>query len=333
MKILVDIVHMADVNFFRNPVKIFRSQGHEVVISVMGRGDLPSIAKKEFGEVSVIGKHRKGSIFIKASSNLARIVKLRLFIEKIKPDVVTSFSYYPAASAFGKGIKSVVFHDDAEYKEQFALCKLFAGRLVIPDFIKYSGRNIKKYHSYKEWAYLNPNYFRPKESVLKKHGLEKNQYIFIREIEPISLNYPENKPIDWHKIFPIIRKKGLKIVVSLENKLRKNDFKNCLLLQESAQEFYSIVYYALALISSGDTMARESALIGVPSFYTGSRRMVINQELIDKKLLVQIESLAQLQNIIEGLTIKDRKEASNKAKTYSKELEDTTQVIIRELLS
>ena len=67
MKILIDIAHPADVNFYRNAILELRKE-HEVVISVMDRGNLPAFVK--------------------------RVLELKSFIRKIKPDVVTSFSYY-----------------------------------------------------------------------------------------------------------------------------------------------------------------------------------------------------------------------------------------------
>jgi len=45
MKILIDIVHPADVNFYRNSVLELRKE-HEVVISVMDRGNLPAFVEK-----------------------------------------------------------------------------------------------------------------------------------------------------------------------------------------------------------------------------------------------------------------------------------------------
>ena len=39
MKILIDMVHMADVNFYKNAVKILRNQGHDISISVMDQSE------------------------------------------------------------------------------------------------------------------------------------------------------------------------------------------------------------------------------------------------------------------------------------------------------
>ena len=260
-----------------------------------------------------------------------RVLALKRFIGKVKPDVVTSFSYYPAAAVFNKNIRSVVFHDDAEYKKQFKLCQLFAEKLVIPDFIPINSKNIKKYHSYKEWAYLNPTYFKPNPSVLKKYNLRKNKYVFIRDIATVSLNYKNNSSVDYSEIIPILHKKGLKIVVSLEDKSQKYRFKDCIILQEPVKDFYSLIYYSLALISSGDTMPREAALLGVPSYYLGNRAMSVNKELICKKLIVLINNSHVKE--LRVISTRTKEIAVKKLTAYSKNLDDTTRVIVREVLS
>ena len=72
MKILVDIVHMADVNFYKNAVKILRKQGHDISISVMDRGNLPKVVKKEYGKNMIVGKHSKGNILKKSFPSLLK---------------------------------------------------------------------------------------------------------------------------------------------------------------------------------------------------------------------------------------------------------------------
>jgi hypothetical protein len=44
-----------------------------------------------------------------------------------------------------------------------------------------------------------------------------------------------------------------------------------ILLQEPIEDIHSLIYYSAGLVSSGDSMAREAALLGVPSYYLGIR--------------------------------------------------------------
>src|SRR3989339_1484154 len=113
MRILIDIVHPADVNFYKGAIEELR-KGHEVVISVMDRGNLPAFVGQYLGKCAIIGKHSTGGFFSKAAANVSRVLALRSFIRKMKPDVVTSFSYYPGAATFFLKVPSVIFHDDPE---------------------------------------------------------------------------------------------------------------------------------------------------------------------------------------------------------------------------
>ena len=45
------------------------------------------------------------------------------------------------------------------------------------------------------------------------------------------------------------------------------------------------MFYSKAVISSGDSMAREGAMLGVPSIYCGKRNMKANDLLIKKNIL------------------------------------------------
>ena len=46
---------------------------------------------------------------------------------------------------------------------------------------------------------------------------------------------------------------------------------NWILLQEPIKDIHSLIYFSKGLVSSGDSMAREAALLGVPSYYLGIR--------------------------------------------------------------
>ena len=166
MRILIDIVHPADVNFFKNALTLLRKKNNQIFVSVMQRGNLAKLVEEEFGKgAEVIGKHSGKGFIKKMICNIGRIIKLRGFIRKINPDAVASFSYYPSAAAFGMGIKSVAFHDDLEYKAQFLLCKIFATKFVVPAFLGIGGSNIRTYNFYKEMAYLSPEFFIPSKKM------------------------------------------------------------------------------------------------------------------------------------------------------------------------
>ena len=65
---------------------------------------------------------------------------------------------------------------------------------------------------------------------------------------------------------------GMKVLFSLEEKKRRDEYpSDWILLQEPIEDIHSLIYYSAGLVSSGDSMAREAALLGVPAYYLGIR--------------------------------------------------------------
>ncbi|UCH88887.1 MAG: DUF354 domain-containing protein, partial [Thermoplasmata archaeon] len=88
---------------------------------------------------------------------------------------------------------------------------------------------------------------------------------------------------------------------------------------------------AALTVTFGDTISRESALLGTPSIYLGGRDMVVNNELIEmgclKKLDNSKEILAAIKASLENDDKKRTKKMVQKAYENNTWL-DTTQVIL-----
>lgn len=123
----------------------------------------------------------------------------------------------------------------------------------------------------KEWAYLNPRTFRPNVEVLKQYGVKEKEYMFLREVSVGTINYTGQESGAILGIKDMIPK-GMKVLLSLEEKKRRGEYpEDWILLQEPIEDIHSLIYYAAGLVSSGDSMAREAALMGVPAYYLGIR--------------------------------------------------------------
>ena len=123
----------------------------------------------------------------------------------------------------------------------------------------------------KEWAYLNPRTFVPNEKVLEKYGVKPKEYMFLREVTVGTTNYTGQKSGAILGIKDMIPA-GMKVLFSLEEKKRRDEYPaDWILLQEPIEDIHSLIYYSAGLVSSGDSMAREAALLGVPAYYLGIR--------------------------------------------------------------
>jgi predicted glycosyltransferase len=97
------------------------------------------------------------------------------------------------------------------------------------------------------------------------------------------------------------------VVLSLENKENTNLYpKNWIILKEPVTNIHSLMYYSNAVVSSGDSVAREGAMLGVPSIYAGIRDMPANEILIRKNMLLKLSA----EEIVP--TITEIKEVENK---------------------
>lgn len=332
MNILFDFNHPADVNFFKNAVKILAAKNHNIVITYRHRGKLATILLHELGQFNpiCIGTHQKG-FFRKVTGQLLRDLRFIRFQQKNKINVSACLGPTNAIASLVNQIPYLAFEDDPEYKITFYHANLLATRHIMPDFIKINKKNIFKYRGFKELAYLHPNYFSPDVKALESYKLLPGKYVFVREIQNVSLNYKSGSSV-LDQVVKKLTDDGIKILLSLENKEQKERYKNtCTILEEPVNDIYSLIKYAKFTITSGDTVARESSLLGTPVIYTGGRAMAVNDEFIQIGILSKLENIAHIFNRMNQLSSSDNyldKIVEQKIKT---EWDDVTMVIVNHI--
>ena len=334
MNILFDLNHPVDVNFFKNAIKILSESGHNIVITYRDRGRLGKIAKFELGEYSPIriGQHQK-TFATKIIGQLKRDSEFISFQRRKKIDISVCFGPTNVIASWLNGIPYLAFEDDFEYKIPFYHANIFSTRHIMPACIQVSKKNIYHYNGLKELAYLHPRYFSPRVDELKRYELLPEKYVFIREIANVSLNYQKQNLL-INEIVNFIKSLGLNIVLSLENKDLKSLYdRDCIILEEPVEDIYSLMKFALFAVSSGDTVARETALLGTPTIYTGGRDMAVNDELINIGCMFKEDKLENIIERISRLSIEGEKERITRivADKISCHWEDTTEVILKHI--
>ncbi|HDD45910.1 MAG TPA: DUF354 domain-containing protein [Candidatus Aenigmarchaeota archaeon] len=333
--VIFDIQHYPSVNLFKHAIKVLTEKNINVHVVIQPRGNLVSVFQSECPTVPfvLIGQHKK-TLFGKMVNMIKRDIALLGYLSKIKFDIgVDSINLAHTTRFFGK--PTVVFVDDIEYKLAYHLIKSSATWIIMPRCIPAQGKNLLKYNGFKELAYLHPSHFTPNKKALESYNLNPYEYVFIREVSSASLNYQKMKMGRLSKILDYLKQKDLKIVLSIEDKSLIDLFKeHCIILKEPVEDIHSLLSFAHFTISSGDSMARESCLVGTPAIYTGGRDMAINNELIKRSCMFKVEDEESIKNTIDYIINNDvRKEVETKIK-YAIEHEwvDTTQVILDVLL-
>lgn len=289
MKILFDIYHMPQFNFFKRAIEELEKT-HALQLCSIRRGrqvevirnDCPGLPLTVFGNYS----KNKGTLSFVFKVILPRLYSLCRWIKKEKFQLVVTANYQANIVARLLRIPSVGFNDDPE-KINLRILKAAANEVYVPIFATPSGK-VKVFNALKEWAYLSPAYFTPQLSVLEPYGLKPNKYIFMREVSTRSLNYRKQKE---GNVLSTAGKISMidPVVLSLEDKGMKDRYPpDWILLQEPVEDIHSLMYFSRMVISSGDSMAREAAMLGVPGIYCGIRDMAANRVLIEKNMLFKI---------------------------------------------
>ena len=284
MRILFDILHPAHLNFYKKTIQYLQAE-YDITVLIRHRGDLVDFAEKELNvPIKVVGRHHRSRIG-KLFGLFHRIAYLIWEGWKNPYDVATSHGgFYVSIACWVMGKRSVVFYDNAEYKLLFFLCRKFSSKFMIPQLLGITGKNIGTFNGYKELAYLNR--FKPAQEILEKYSVQKKKYVFIRQIAHISLDYwSDNSSQNMKDILDYLYQNKFSVIASVEEGSTQisefREFDNIYVLPESTSEMHTLLYYAKCVISSGDTVAREAALLGTPAIYIGGRDMKINSELIN----------------------------------------------------
>ncbi|MEX2512311.1 MAG: DUF354 domain-containing protein [Cyclobacteriaceae bacterium] len=287
MNILIDIKHPAQLNLFKGLAKKLTDSGWKVIVCYLDRGKLPKIIDKEYSEFNRIkvgsSKGTKWSIFW--NGNVLRTTSFLQIINKEKISICVAASSAPLALACKlSGVPLIQFYDDPERKGINKINAKLSTKIFFPPIVK-PGKNIEIFNCLKEWSYLSPSYFKPDENILKKYGLKPNGYVFVREVSNKSFNYYDQKDAIICSYSNLIDK-SIPILLSLEDKTIKENFpENWTILEEPIDDIHSLIYFSKLMVSSGDSMAREGAMLGVPSIYCGIREMKANKLLIEKGVL------------------------------------------------
>ena len=226
MTILFDINHPVDINFFKKSIYSLKGEAHKVLIIFRERGSLSRILDYEIPDIESFqfGTHKR-KFLSKVTGQLRRDYDLISFLKKRNVDLVVSFGPTSAIASKVCGIPYLAFDDDIEYKIPFYHANLFATRHIYPDFIEYNSNNTHTYSGFKELAYLHPDSLVKSSKILTAYGLKPNEYVFIREIANISLNYKTKNEV-LSNIVPLLKERNLKIVLSIEDKSLKGEFGN-----------------------------------------------------------------------------------------------------------
>jgi hypothetical protein len=258
MRIWYDACTGKHVRYASAISKRLRKKGHEIIFTTRRHPDTIPLAKILGEKPTVVGEYNPSSLSSRLEESAKRIIKFSRMFRENPPDIAIAHqSVELCRTAFGLGIPIILTADTPHAVAVNRLTIPFASTVVISKAIpegfpkKYGAKNIIRFDGVDEVAWI-------KNFKLKAIPKQKKPLIIVRQIESKAV-YAKNQ-IDFFSLF-------MKKLESLgnvhfipryykkEEKIKNKEF------SDSA----NLVAHAELVISAGGTLAREAALLGVPS--------------------------------------------------------------------
>jgi hypothetical protein len=262
----------AQLHFYRNIIKKLEERGHQVKLLV-----------RDYIETIAVVSELKLDYIVYSKPTISKIGKMTLLpydvfnayekLRKFKPDLITGMGVYDAFTSFLLGAKCVEFEDsepavnNISYSIQFKLYLPFVDAIITPEsFLDNLGKKQIRINSFKELAYLHPNYYKPDESVKKLLGLEDGEeYVLLRfnafdAVHDLGIRGFSRS----HKIRLVSElEKYAKIFISSEAGVPDEIKGRVMKIPKS--KIHDAIYFAKMLVTDTQTMTTEAAIIGTPA--------------------------------------------------------------------
>ena len=282
MKVLVDIVHPADVLFSRHPLARLMDAGAEVRIASREK-DVACALLDEFGlPHEVASKAGKGTVGLARELVLRDAAILRM-ARCFRPDVMVGFGGVAIAHV-GKltGIPSVSFYAADTASLQTRLTWPFITRLYVPE--PYAGPvpegRTTRFPGVKELSYFHPENFRGDADVARANGWVAGEQNFLLRTVGWGANHDLGKSgwsdEDLSALVEMLSARGT-VHISTERALPAHLDRHLYRGERSA--LHHVMAHCHLYVGESATMAHEAAFLGVPAIYDGADHPGTTREL------------------------------------------------------
>ncbi len=272
MKVLIEVVHPADVLFYRRPIEMFEARDDEVRV-ISRHKDVACDLLDEFGiRHRPLTKAGRGTVGL-ARELLQREIALMREVRRFRPQVMLGFGGV-AISHVGRlmRVPTAVHYDSENATMQTRLAWPFVDSLTVPD--AYTGAvpeaRTRRLAGIKELSFFAPSVFRPDRERALAAGLDPARANIVMRLVEWRANHDLGKA-GWSDA------EAEAIVASLAPKAKLHVSAEGALPDALAPHRYTgrtadihhLMAFSDALIGESATMASEAAALGVPALYAG----------------------------------------------------------------
>jgi predicted glycosyltransferase len=333
MKIHVDLIHPANLHYFKHFIKEMIDRGNTVVISARNKDVMFQLIQSEgfeyvdFGSGS-IGKGALGKLLYLISATF----KMLIFYFKNRPDISLSFGSLPTAVCSSIFRNPHISFDDTEHAQlNRKLITPFVTLFCTPRSFQFNlGKKHLRINSNMEMFYLNQFRFKPDKQIVNSVGINtEDKYVFVRFVSWGAFHdIGINRISDEQKIQLINELSKLtKVYISSEGDV-PSQLSNYL-INIPPDKIHHVLNYSSVYVGEGGTMASESAMLGVPAVYINSLPLMgYLQEAEKEGLLFHLQTYDDIKQKAVELLEQDKNHFTEKRDKMVENFIEPTKLLI-----
>ena len=274
MKIAVFVNTPAEVYFYKNIVAALEGDGNQVFVLARDYGETIDL----LNELDIPFSFFSSPPDLKCGQNTSLphdVVNAFRYLKRKKIDLTTGWGTYSTFTARLLKVPDITFNDgectiDAARYAMFKLTYQFTDVFVTPSSFKQElGSKHLKVESYKELAYLHPNYYTPDPSVFDLLGISRSQDYSVLRFNAFDCSHLGARLTDAEKI-ALVRELSAygEVFISSETDVPKQIKEH--VLNVPNRRIHDVLYYASLFITDTHIMATEAALLGTPTILSNA---------------------------------------------------------------
>lgn len=291
MKIWFDLSNSPHINMFYDLIRELENEGHEIIITCRPLANTVDLLNQKKLKYTIVGEHYGKNLYKKLFGYPIRVMQLRRFLVKHKPDIaVSQSSFHSPVVARLLGIPSIYTNDNEHAMGNkagfyFATSVMIPENLPIENVVKKgaSRKRVSHYPGVKEGIYL----WKKGESIHKSREARDHSdiKIYVRP-EPLTAQYYKGGLNFLDDTLEKLQDKA-KVIILPRDKTQAAHYKQAkfsrVTVPEKPLEFDQIAEDCTLFIGAGGSMTRELAILGIPtiSVYQGDL-LEVDKFLLEK---------------------------------------------------
>ena len=269
MTILFDMVHPADVHFFKHAISALLQRGHQVVVTSRDKDITVPLLDELRIPHTVISRVGKGPVGL-FKELFQRDFGLWRIARQCKPDIFLS-NNSPCAAHIARMMRrpAIVFDDTETHRYSQRLYSPCVTEVHSPRCYRtVLGSKHRFYEGYHSLAYLHPDRFTPNADILRRAGIDPEEPLILLRFVSWGAMHDIGRPhlsmTDKYRMIEQAEQYG-RVFISSEAALPSalEPYRVRLPLAD----IHHLVSYARLLVGDSGSMSSEAAVLGTPAMF------------------------------------------------------------------